>query len=86
LKLFGGLRVDGVVRGAVRARRREERNLVISDTAPSRRGSRQPHQWWPADPGSVHAAELIELQPKARVQGEFQYRALEMHHGAVVEA
>ena len=35
--------------------------------------------------GPVHAAELIELQPKARVQGDVQYRALEMHHGAVVE-
>jgi len=27
---------------------------------------------------------LIELQPKACVTGDVRYRALEMHHGAVV--
>ncbi len=35
--------------------------------------------------GPVHAAELLELQPHARVYGEVRYAALEMHQGAIVE-
>ncbi|MFN9678693.1 MAG: polymer-forming cytoskeletal protein, partial [Betaproteobacteria bacterium] len=35
--------------------------------------------------GPVMASELVELQPKARVNGDVLYRALEMHHGAIVE-
>jgi cytoskeletal protein CcmA (bactofilin family) len=34
--------------------------------------------------GPVHA-ELLELQPHARVYGEVRYAALEMHQGAIVE-
>ena len=34
--------------------------------------------------GPVHVAELLELQPKARIEGNVQYAALEMHQGAVV--
>ncbi len=35
--------------------------------------------------GPVYTTEVIELQPKARVDGDVHYRALEMHHGAIVE-
>ncbi len=35
--------------------------------------------------GPVHAGELLELQPHARVLGEVRYAALEMHQGALVE-
>ena len=34
--------------------------------------------------GPVHAAELLELQPKARITGNVHYRALEMHQGAMI--
>ena len=34
--------------------------------------------------GSVHAAELLELQPKAQINGPVHYKALEMHQGAVI--
>jgi cytoskeletal protein CcmA (bactofilin family) len=34
--------------------------------------------------GPVHVSELLELQPKARIEGNVQYAALEMHQGAVV--
>ncbi len=34
--------------------------------------------------GPVHAAELLELQPKARITGNVNYRALEMHQGATI--
>ena len=35
--------------------------------------------------GPVHAAEYLELQPKAHVTGDVHYSALEVHLGAVVE-
>ena len=34
--------------------------------------------------GPVHAAELLELQPKAKISGNVHYKALEMHQGAVI--
>ena len=35
--------------------------------------------------GPVHALELLELQPKARIEGDVSYKALEMHQGATIE-
>jgi cytoskeletal protein CcmA (bactofilin family) len=32
----------------------------------------------------VVAAELLELQPKAKVEGDVSYKALEMHQGAII--
>lgn len=34
--------------------------------------------------GPVHAAELLELQPKARITGNVHYKSLEMHQGATI--
>jgi cytoskeletal protein CcmA (bactofilin family) len=28
---------------------------------------------------------MVELQPKARIVGDVHYRAIEIHHGAVVD-
>jgi cytoskeletal protein CcmA (bactofilin family) len=33
----------------------------------------------------VFTTEMIELQPKARIVGDVHYRAIEIHHGALVE-
>jgi cytoskeletal protein CcmA (bactofilin family) len=83
----GGLRVDGVVRGAVRCGEGDKGGiLVISEHGTIEGEVRASHIVVAGRvQGPVHAAVLIELQPKARVQGDIQYRALEMHHGAVVE-
>src|SRR5882757_2286833 len=83
----GGLRVDGIVRGAVRCTEGEKGGvLVVSEHGTIEGEVRASHVVVAGRiSGPVHAAELIELQPKARVQGDVQYRALEMHHGAVVE-
>lgn len=35
--------------------------------------------------GPVQADVLLELQPKAHVQGDIRYRAIEIHHGAVLD-
>jgi cytoskeletal protein CcmA (bactofilin family) len=79
--------VDGVVRGAVRCSEMEKGGmLVISEHGTIEGEVRASHVVVSGRiQGPVHAAVLIELQPKARVQGDVQYRALEMHHGAVVE-
>ena len=34
--------------------------------------------------GTVFSTELLELQPKGRIQGDVHYRLLEMHGGALV--
>ena len=83
----GGLRVDGVVRGAVRCGEADKGGiLVVSENGTIEGEVRASHVIVSGRiQGPVHASVLIELQPKARVQGDVQYRALEMHHGAVVE-
>ncbi|NTV87881.1 MAG: polymer-forming cytoskeletal protein, partial [Burkholderiaceae bacterium] len=34
--------------------------------------------------GPVHATELLELQPKAHIEGDVTYKGLEMHQGALI--
>jgi cytoskeletal protein CcmA (bactofilin family) len=34
--------------------------------------------------GPIHARVMLELQPKARIQGDVHYTALEMHQGAII--
>jgi cytoskeletal protein CcmA (bactofilin family) len=82
----GGMRVDGLVRGDVRAAEGTPSMLVISEQA---RIEGQVHAGHIVVNGSiagtVHVSELIELQPKARITGDVFYHALEMHQGAVVD-
>ena len=87
LSFSGGLRIDGVVRGAVRCTEGEKGGMLVVSEHGSVEGEVCASHIVVAGriQGPVHAAELIELQPKARVQGDVHYRALEMHHGAVVE-
>lgn len=81
----GGLRIDGHVTGNVIAETGSPSILVISEQA--------------IIDGEVHAGhivvngvingpvvstELIELQSKARISGDVQYKALEMMNGALV--
>jgi len=85
VEFAGGLRIDGKVKGEVRASDGQPSFLVISELATVE--------------GSVMAAqvivngvvtgpiraEVLELQPKARITGDVCYRVLEMHNGAIVE-
>ena len=34
--------------------------------------------------GPIHARRMLELQPKARIEGDVCYLALEMHQGALI--
>ena len=80
-----GLRVDGSVVGNVRANEDGPSIVVISETA-----SVVGEIW--ADhivvngsvKGPIHASVMLELQPKARIEGDVHYTALEMHQGALV--
>jgi cytoskeletal protein CcmA (bactofilin family) len=83
----GGLRIDGTVRGAVRCTEGEKGGmLVVSEHGKIEGEVRAAHLVVAGSiAGPVHASELVELQPKARVAGDVHYRALEMHHGAIVD-
>ena len=80
-----GLRIDGSVIGNVRANQDGPSIVVISETA-----SVSGEIW--ADhiiingsvKGPIHATVMLELQPKASIEGDVHYIALEMHQGALV--
>ncbi|MGZ5847583.1 MAG: bactofilin family protein [Ramlibacter sp.] len=80
-----GLRVDGEVIGNVQALTEEPSRLVISEAAAVQGEIQADHVIVNGVVrGPVHARELLELQPKARIEGDVSYRALEMHQGAVI--
>ncbi|RYF36501.1 MAG: polymer-forming cytoskeletal protein [Comamonadaceae bacterium] len=80
-----GLRIDGEVVGDVRARTEEPSMLVISEAAVVEGQIHADHVIINGTVrGPVHARELLELQPKAQIEGDVSYRALEMHQGATI--
>ncbi|MDF3834441.1 polymer-forming cytoskeletal protein [Cupriavidus basilensis] len=86
LTFSGGLRLDGRVRGNVTAAADQTSMLVISEKGVVEGEVRVGHLILNGTvTGPVHASELLELQPRARVHGEVHYAALEMHQGALVE-
>jgi cytoskeletal protein CcmA (bactofilin family) len=81
----GGLRIDGHVVGNVIAETGETSMLVISEQAKVEGEVRAAHLVVNGEiVGPVYSAELLELQPKARITGDVNYKALEMHGGALV--
>ena len=85
LKFTEGLRVDGEVLGDVQALSEEPSMLVISEAAVVQGQIQADHVIVNGVVrGAVFARELLELQPKARIEGDVHYRALEMHQGAVI--
>ncbi len=84
-KFADGLRIDGAIVGDVRANEEQPSILVISETASVTGAVHADHIIISGSvKGPVHAAVMLELQPKARVEGDVFYRALEMHQGAVI--
>ena len=80
-----GLRIDGEVHGDVDAS--DGRSiLVISEKARVHGKVRACHVIINGEVcGPVHSDELLELQPKARVEGDIRYQTLEMHQGAQID-
>jgi cytoskeletal protein CcmA (bactofilin family) len=80
-----GLRVDGEVVGDIRANDEQPSILVISESAAITGEVHADHVIINGVVrGPVHASVLLELQPKARIEGDVHYKALEMHQGAVI--
>jgi cytoskeletal protein CcmA (bactofilin family) len=80
-----GLRVDGEVHGAIHAKSDAGTLLVISEGAVADGGIKADHVIINGTvKGPVEARELLELQPKARIEGDVHYLALEMHQGATI--
>ena len=85
-KFSEGLRVDGEVVGNIMARADMPSMLVVSETAVVQGELRADHIIISGSvSGLVHAAVLLELQPKARIRGDVHYAALEMHQGAIID-
>jgi cytoskeletal protein CcmA (bactofilin family) len=82
----GGLRVDGTVKGDLRCAAGEAGMVVISEHGHVEGEVHAAHLVVSGRvTGPLHVTELVELQPKARVTGDVNYKAIEIHHGAVVE-
>jgi len=82
----GGLRIDGVVRGNVTTANGETGTLVVSEQARVDGEINVSHVVVNGTVnGPVSAKDYLELQAKARIVGDIEYKTLEMHLGAVVQ-
>ncbi len=85
MRFTDGLRIDGSVIGDLRSNDETRSILVISESATVQGAIHADHVIINGFvKGPVHAHELLELQPKARIEGDVHYKALEMHQGAVI--
>lgn len=85
VRFADGLRIDGSVVGDVLAAEGQPSLLVISETATVTGAIHADHVIINGKvKGPVHANVLLELQPNARLEGDLNYAALEMHQGALV--
>ena len=82
----GGLRIDGTVKGDVRCANDEAGLVIISELGCVIGEVHAAHLVVSGRvTGPIYVSDVLELQPKAHVSGDVRYRALEIHHGAVVE-
>ncbi len=86
LNFTGGLRIDGQVNGNVVAAQGKPSTLVLSEHARVNGEVNVTHLVINgAISGSVYASEYMELQSKAKVNGDVHYTTLEIQLGAIVE-
>lgn len=80
-----GLRIDGALTGDIHASEDQPSILVISESATVTGAVHADHIIVSGHVrGPVHAHLMLEMQPKARIEGDVHYRALEMHQGATI--
>ncbi|MBX3611174.1 MAG: polymer-forming cytoskeletal protein [Hydrogenophaga sp.] len=78
-----GLRIDGEVAGNIRAVAGDASILIVSEVASVTGSIEADHVIIDGRvKGPVLARELLELQPKAQIEGDVSYRSIEMHQGA----
>lgn len=81
----GGLRIDGHVRGCVRAIGNKAGTLVLSETAKIEGSIDVAHVVINGTVvGPANSTEYVELLPKARVTGDVTYKSVEIHVGAII--
>jgi cytoskeletal protein CcmA (bactofilin family) len=86
LRFTEGLRVDGEVLGDLHANPEQPSILVISEEARVEGAIDADHVIINGSVrGPVNARQLLELQPRARIEGDVSYKALEMHQGALID-
>jgi len=86
LSFTEGLRIDGEVHGDVTATGETRSILVISEKARVHGKVMAAHVIINGTVhGPVHSTELLELQPKACIEGDVRYDILEMHPGAQID-
>ena len=86
VRFIEGLRIDGEVHGDVLAEGEGRSILVISEKATVHGKVMASHVIINGTvKGPVHCTELLELQPRARIEGDIRYETLEMHAGAQVD-
>lgn len=82
----GGLRIDGHVNGNIKTADGESGTLVVSEQARIDGEISVSHVVINGTVnGPVAANDFLELQAKARIVGDVEYRTLEMHVGAVIQ-
>ena len=86
LNFSGGMRIDGQVNGNVVAAQDKPSTLVLSEHARVNGEINVTHLVINgAIAGPVFASEYLELQGKAKVNGDVHYKTLEIQLGAIVE-
>lgn len=82
----GGLRIDGKVKGDVCASGDDNAMLVVSEHAQIDGEIRVPHVVINGTVnGPIRADQYLELQSKAKINGDVHYKTLEMQLGAIVQ-
>jgi len=85
LRFSDGLRIDGEIQGDVVATGEAPSILVISEKAKVIGKVKAGHVIINGHvQGPVTSDELLELQPKASIEGDVRYESLEMHQGATI--
>jgi cytoskeletal protein CcmA (bactofilin family) len=84
LRFADGLRVDGTVIGDIRSNPEQPSILVISETASVTGETHADHVIINGTIKGPVFARLLELQPRARIDGDVHYSVLEMHQGAII--
>ena len=86
LNFSGGLRIDGQIDGNVVAAQGKPSTLVLSEHARVNGEVNVTHLVINGTiSGPVFASEYLELQSKAKVNGDVHYTTLEIQLGAIVE-
>lgn len=86
IRFTDGLRIDGRVMGNVIALGDEANLLVIGEKASISGRVKAGHVIVNGEVrGPLESSDLLELQPKARIEGNVRYARLEMHQGAQVD-